>query len=305
MASCRAVAPWQKTAVTMVCALLMLSAAMAGRGAQREEPLVASEMWALENVVKRAPLQYPAIARAARIEQVLRVNVLISSSGQVTSAQAQAAVLPQFSEAARDAVLQWQFNPMMVDGHAVPTQTVVTVFFLMRPPSTADVLAIASSGDLNRECQMGVDVKDFSRASVTCRKAVDAAAALPKGYGADVARPTDLLGRALAGEGKMEEAATEFERAISFLPSPRAAKGEACRDAARAHRALGHQDQALRFYDCAQDQIKGVLSVTPPAARGKVAAELRDVLGEYADALDDAGRAKDAAKARASAQNLK
>ena len=82
-------------------------------------------------VVHVAP-QYPASARAARVEGVVILEATIDRSGNVTSAEVLRSI-PLLDQAALDAVRQWKFTPTLLNGVAVPVVMTVTVNFRLSP----------------------------------------------------------------------------------------------------------------------------------------------------------------------------
>lgn len=89
-----------------------------------------------DTVIKRVQPVYPAIAKAAGVEGTVKVNVLVSESGNVVSAE----VLdgPQLlRDAALDAARQWQYKPAEVDGKPVKVKGVATFNFTLDKPTQA------------------------------------------------------------------------------------------------------------------------------------------------------------------------
>jgi TonB family protein len=71
---------------------------------------------------------YPAIAKAARAQGSVQVEVTISESGEVMNAQAISGH-PMLREAALQAAKQWRFKPTELSGVPVKTQGVITFNF--------------------------------------------------------------------------------------------------------------------------------------------------------------------------------
>lgn len=78
-------------------------------------------------VVHVAP-QYPANARAARVEGIVIIEATIDRFGNVESAAVLRSI-PLLDQAALDAVRQWKFTPTLLNGVAVPVVMTVTVNF--------------------------------------------------------------------------------------------------------------------------------------------------------------------------------
>jgi protein TonB len=78
-------------------------------------------------IVDVAP-QYPALARASRVEGVVILQATIDSRGSVEAATVLRSI-PLLDQAALDAVRQWRFTPTLLNGMAVPVIMTVTVNF--------------------------------------------------------------------------------------------------------------------------------------------------------------------------------
>jgi protein TonB len=75
-------------------------------------------------MVKRVPLEYPELARAARLSAIVILEALVDTHGVVKSVT----VLrghPLFDEAAVAAVKQWRYRPLLLNGE--PTDFIVAV----------------------------------------------------------------------------------------------------------------------------------------------------------------------------------
>jgi protein TonB len=78
-------------------------------------------------IVDAAP-QYPALARASRVQGMVILQATIDSRGNVESAAVLRSI-PLLDQAALDAVRQWKFTPTLLNGVAIPVTMTVTVNF--------------------------------------------------------------------------------------------------------------------------------------------------------------------------------
>lgn len=79
--------------------------------------------------VHHVPPVYPTAAIAAKVEGVVIVEAKIDVTGRVTEARILRSI-PLLDEAALDAVRQWQFEPVVIDGIGrVPTIAALSVSF--------------------------------------------------------------------------------------------------------------------------------------------------------------------------------
>ena len=81
-------------------------------------------------IVDVAPA-YPAIARAAHVEGVIILEVVIAADGSVTDVRILRSI-PLLDAAATEAVRQWRFSPTLLNGEPVPIVMTVTVAFRLR-----------------------------------------------------------------------------------------------------------------------------------------------------------------------------
>jgi TonB family protein len=82
--------------------------------------------------IKDMPPEYPAIAQQARVQGVVIVEVRIDERGMMSDTRILRSI-PLLDQAAIDAVKQWQYEPTLLNGVAVPVLMTVTVNFTLRP----------------------------------------------------------------------------------------------------------------------------------------------------------------------------
>jgi TonB family protein len=78
--------------------------------------------------VKHVTPVYPAAARDAKITGVVILEAVIGADGRILDVQVLRSI-PELDQAAVDAVKQWEYVPLLVDGAATPTAIEVTVQF--------------------------------------------------------------------------------------------------------------------------------------------------------------------------------
>jgi TonB family protein len=74
---------------------------------------------------------YPAVATAAAVQGIVVLEVRIGPDGRVTNARALRSI-PLLDQAALDAVLQWEYEPTLLNGRPVPVLIAVTVNFTLQ-----------------------------------------------------------------------------------------------------------------------------------------------------------------------------
>ena len=82
-----------------------------------------------EKVVHVQPV-YPAIARGARVQGTVVVEVVVGPSGDVDQTRVVRSI-PILDEAAVSAVRRWKYKPTVIDGTAVPVTMAVRVTFTL------------------------------------------------------------------------------------------------------------------------------------------------------------------------------
>jgi protein TonB len=89
-----------------------------------------SEAVAKPNLVSSVPPVYPALARAARVQGTVVLQVEISTEGRVQNVSVMSghALL---NDAAIQAVRQWTYKPFVLNGQAIPVTTTATVNFTL------------------------------------------------------------------------------------------------------------------------------------------------------------------------------
>jgi TonB family protein len=82
-------------------------------------------------VVKSVPPTYPAIAKAARAQGTVVVQITVGVTGEVIAASAVSGH-PLLQASAVNAVRQWRFSPYTVDGQPVKVTGTVNVHFVLK-----------------------------------------------------------------------------------------------------------------------------------------------------------------------------
>jgi TonB family protein len=116
------------------------------------------------SVLKKVDPIYPPLARQARIQGSVILQVVINKSGDVENIQLFSGH-PMLAPAAIDAVRQWEYKPYLLNGEPVEVETAVTVNFTLPekrpvegvvgdapggiPPAEQGGIAPGTSGDAN------------------------------------------------------------------------------------------------------------------------------------------------------------
>ena len=80
------------------------------------------------NLIHRVQPVYPSLAKAARIQGNVEFTALISREGRIKNLQLVSGH-PLLVAAAREAILQWQYRPTLLNGEPVEVMTTIVVHF--------------------------------------------------------------------------------------------------------------------------------------------------------------------------------
>jgi TonB family protein len=103
----------------------------------RREPIRVGGNVQDSKIIKRVDPIYPEVAKQARVEQVVMLEVSIIEEGYVSNIRVIRGH-PLLDQAAIDAVKQWVYSPTMLNGKAVPVIATVTVVFSLMSRFTLD-----------------------------------------------------------------------------------------------------------------------------------------------------------------------
>jgi TonB family protein len=126
-------------ALTALLFQLLSFAAFASAQAESAQTNAASTPAHIQ-LLQRVPPTYPPVARQARIQGPVVLDVVIGTDGSVSSATVVSGH-PLLVQSALDAVKQWKYEPYVLDGRAVEVRTQITVQFALQTngePNTAE-----------------------------------------------------------------------------------------------------------------------------------------------------------------------
>jgi TonB family protein len=105
--------------------------APSGRIAGNGDPIMIGGHVQETKLIRRVEPVYPALALRARVQGKVILRITVNEEGFVTDAQVVSGH-PLLSEAAIDAVRQWQYSPTFLNGEAVPVVATVTLIFNLK-----------------------------------------------------------------------------------------------------------------------------------------------------------------------------
>jgi len=84
-------------------------------------------------LVQRTPVEYPAVAKAARVQGTVVLQAIIDKEGHIKDLHVVSG-MPLLQQAAIDAVQQWVYRPYIFNGKPVEVHTTVNVVFTLGGP---------------------------------------------------------------------------------------------------------------------------------------------------------------------------
>ncbi len=82
-------------------------------------------------LIQRVEPTYPELAKRARIQGIVLLQVTVGEAGNVTDIQVIRGH-PLLNDGAVAAVQQWKYSPTLLNGEPVPVIATVTVNFILR-----------------------------------------------------------------------------------------------------------------------------------------------------------------------------
>ncbi len=83
-------------------------------------------------IVSQPKPVYPPEMKAQRLEETVVLDAVISKEGVPLSLSSQNGARPEFVKSAVDAVLQWRYEPTLLNGQAVEVETTITVNYTLQ-----------------------------------------------------------------------------------------------------------------------------------------------------------------------------
>jgi TonB family protein len=83
-------------------------------------------------IISQPKPMYPPEMKAQRLEETVVLDAVISKEGVPLSLSSQNGARPEFVKSAVDAVMQWRYEPTLLNGQAVEVETTITVNYTLR-----------------------------------------------------------------------------------------------------------------------------------------------------------------------------
>ena len=276
-------------------------------------PYTVSEQDARQHLLQHEEALYPPIAKAARVQGDVLLELVISEGGQVASEKVVSGPA-MLRQAALDAVKKWRFTPFQVND--VPTQAATTLtipFHIDKPgegPTAEQNKAAQAWFPLSDKCRSALKAQNVQDAIDRCKEALDMS------YKAGDLNSSDQLGRveslqqygrALVLGHKAKEAMEQENMAIQ---EAKKCLTETDQEFAMpfywraiAEANLGQVDAAVADFEFSEETHRKAIAHLPDM-KEMYSKYLATILKTHAGLLDQLGRPADAAKLRAEAAGL-
>lgn len=248
--------------------------------------------------VAKGTVDIPPLAKQLRLQGTVRIEICVSEAGDVVLTKPVNGH-PILIPAAIDSAKKWRFKPEETG----PFKTILEI-----PFSQGDTKAqVADEQKTNEQffaeegkCRESVRANNLDDAVKGCKEAVDLAEKLPKERANERRGAYQLVGHALFGQKKYEDALgyyrKELEIALSSLQPDEAELAYAYHDVALAFHTLGRQSEAAQNYIKAEQTIVlardhiGIEDLKP-----RYTATLKQIREHYLILLQQTGQAAAAA----------
>jgi TonB family protein len=274
-------------------------------------PTAVKAKQAEQNLTEKVAPVYPPLAKQIRIQGSVKLQVVISKTGSVDSANVVSGH-PLLVQAALNAVKQWQYKPFLADGQPVVVNTEVEVPFTLGL-SDANYEAEQKSNhdyfEREDECRHLLKAQQYAEGEASCKSAVELAEKLPSERQNERRTANELAGEALLYEKKFAGALTffKFELAIgeASLKPTDAELGYAYHHVALGYHATGDPQKAQGYYEKADSTLRAAREhMDGDFFKNQYAKALRSVLRDYIVLLQQTGQDDAAAKAQQSADAI-
>lgn len=258
---------------------------------------------------------YPAIARAAKVKGVLRVEVIISEQGAVSSAKVISGH-PLLQNAALDAVKKRKYKAYMVGNKPVPIITIVYITFPFSTPTSTqgreherqEQLATQYSEESSR-CRNLVREQKWKEAEYPCWSATRIANQLSDDRALEKMGAYRRFGYVMIGQRRFEEALEYAKRALDAVQSKLTEKdgeiGQLYGDIAIAYHLLHDLGKAREFYRKAENSYHLAISdIGDEMLEERYRDSLKKILGYHLIAAEQSGATAEVEEVKRMLENI-
>ncbi len=266
---------------TAVLALAIYSAA------QMESPKPVSTVEANSHIAHRVEPVVPPLAKAARVGGSVKLHVIISPTGDVSTVTVISGH-PMLAPAAIEAVKQWKYEPFIENGNPTTVATEVELDF---PGGMSERESDVRNKffPMERECRELITAAKYSDAEQKCRQAVALSNELPSAVILERSDAKSLLANALFLQHRLSEAIPLYEEALELDKGYRKPDdADLASDYANLGRAYAMQGELSRADDLYSKAITTFRAAIKglPSMYENYSRRLQRTLNEYAQLKD-------------------
>ncbi len=300
----------RRTWIDLLIVLLALGIVADAKAAEQATEVSAAT--AEEHLVKKVEPTYPPLAKMARIQGKVVLQVRIAKDGSVAETKVKSGH-PLLVAAALEAVKQWRYKPFTSDSNAVEATATVEVPFSLGIPENQHKEEQKINNEYFKQedqCRSLIHSRQYEQAEATCKSAVDLAERLPPERALERTEAYGNTGNALLGQQKFAEALGYFRREATLdekvLKPIDAELGYGYHHLALALYATGDLKQALDYYDRSIKTLELALGQkSMQEFQGQYLKSLKKILLEYAQVLRQNGDIVAAAAAEQRANSIR
>jgi TonB family protein len=284
-------------AVLFLCALTA--------AAQTDTPKTVSTAEATSHVTQRVAPTVPPIAKAVKIGGKVRLHIVISPSGQVSTATFVSGH-PLLTQAAIDAVKQWKFKPFLEGETPIAVATDVELDFPVGM-SESESATRDRYFQVEDECRSLVNGGNYVEGEPKCREAVEISNDLPKEVVLERSDALCMLANSIFLQRRFSEAIPVYEKALELDKGYRkpddADLASDYANLGRAYGVTGDLVKADEFYATAVSTFRAAIKDLPSMSENYTR-RLQKTLNEYAQLKDAEGQAEAASALRQQAREI-
>jgi TonB family protein len=291
--------------VHTTCAGILLLALAMSVTAQTPPPQRVASAEAESHLIQKITPAVPPLAKMAKIGGTVKLHIVISPAGDVTSVNVISGH-PMLVQAAIDAVRKWKYKPFMQNGAAIAVTTEVGVDFPggMSPEESAARNKFFSAED---ECRKLLKSGKYADAESKCRQAVELSNALPKDVVLERSGAKSLLANSIFLQDRFAEAIPIYEEALALDKGYRepndADLATDYTNLGRAYAMTGALAKADGLYSTAVSTFQAAIE-NLPSMKENYTRRLKQTLTEYAELKEAQGQKEAAEQLRKKAAGL-
>ena len=275
-------------------------------GAQTDAPKTVSSGEATAHLMQRVEPTVPPLAKTLKVGGKVKLSIVISSSGQVSSAKFVSGS-PLLTQAAIEAVKQWKFKPFLERGTPVAVATDVELEFpggMSQSESTVRHRYFRAED----ECRSLVKSAKYVEAEPKCREAVEISNDLPQGVVLERSVALSMLANTIFSQRRFSEAIPLYEQAFEldrgYLKPDDADLASDYANLGRAYGVTGNLPKADEFFGKAVSTFRDAIKSLPSMSENYLV-RLRRTLNEYAELKEAEGQTEAASSLRQQASEIK